>query len=178
MDDAHPDVTPPRTESRPSRRAVLRGAAGVGALGVAAPILAACGSDANTATPDVEPPTSSAGGGGDSPSGGGSSPNGGGSPSGGSAGLVTTGDVPVGGGVIDTKLKIVVTQPTKGDFKAFSAVCTHQGCTVGTVESGTINCPCHGSTFSVDDGSVVSGPATAPLPAKKIAVDGDQISLA
>ena len=91
---------------------------------------------------------------------------------------MTTADVPVGGGVVLTRQKLVVTQPTKGDFKGFSAICTHQGCPVATVENGTINCPCHGSKFSVEDGSVASGPATRPLAAKKIAVDGDQISLA
>ena len=177
MDDARPDPTLAPADARLSRRTVLRGAAGVGALGVSAPLLAACGSDADTATPDVDAPTPSADGGGSSPSAGAGS-NGGGGSNGGSAGLASTADVPVGGGVIDKKLKVVVTQPTKGDFKGFSAVCTHAGCTVGTVESGTINCPCHGSTFSVEDGSVVSGPATKPLSAKKIAVDGDQISLA
>ena len=172
MDDARPDLTLAPADARLSRRTVLRGAAGVGALGVSAPLLAACGSDADTATPDVDAPTPSAAGG------GGSSPSAGAGSNGGSAGLASTADVPVGGGVIDKKLKVVVTQPTKGDFKGFSAVCTHAGCTVGTVESGTINCPCHGSTFSVEDGSVVSGPATKPLAAKKVTVDGGQISLA
>ena len=55
--------------------------------------------------------------------------------------------------------KLVVTQPTEGEFKGFTAVCTHQGCTVGRVEDGEIRCPCHGSRFSAEDGSVVGGPA-------------------
>ena len=73
-------------------------------------------------------------------------------------------DVPVGGGVILDKEKLVVTQPEAGTFKAFSSTCTHQGCTVTKVADGTIDCPCHGSTFSVEDGSVQGGPAPSPLP--------------
>ena len=68
-------------------------------------------------------------------------------------------------------------QQTKGDFTAFSAVCTHQGCLVGSVEGEEILCPCHGSVFSTADGSVLNGPATAPLDEVAISVDGDQISL-
>lgn len=92
--------------------------------------------------------------------------------------LAATSEIPVGGGTIFKDRKIVVTQPTKGDFKAFSAVCTHQGCTVGSVADGTIDCPCHGSRFSVRDGAVKAGPATRPLPAEKITVDGNSIRLA
>jgi Rieske Fe-S protein len=69
----------------------------------------------------------------------------------------------------------VVTQPTAGSFKAFTAVCTHQGCTVGTVAGGTIDCPCHGSKFSIKDGSVVNGPATSPLAAITIKVEGTSV---
>ncbi|WP_301175203.1 Rieske (2Fe-2S) protein [Actinomadura geliboluensis] len=72
-------------------------------------------------------------------------------------------DVPVGGGKIYGDEKVVVTQPTQGTFKAFTAVCTHQGCTVGSVKQGLINCPCHGSDFKITDGSVVKGPADKPL---------------
>ncbi|KAB1977502.1 Rieske (2Fe-2S) protein [Streptomyces triticiradicis] len=92
--------------------------------------------------------------------------------------LTTTGAVPVGGGMIFKDQKVVVTQPAKGDFKAFSAVCTHQGCLVDKVANGTIDCPCHGSRFSVEDGAVKNGPATRPLPAEKITVEGNSIRLA
>ncbi|MFJ3585417.1 Rieske (2Fe-2S) protein [Streptomyces sp. NPDC090127] len=92
--------------------------------------------------------------------------------------LTTITDVPVGGGTIFKEEKVVVTQPTAGDFKAFSAVCTHQGCIVGKVENGTIDCLCHGSKFKITDGSVVVGPATRPLPAEEITVSGDSITLA
>jgi len=91
--------------------------------------------------------------------------------------IATTADVPVGGGTIFADEKIVLTQPTEGEFKAFTAVCTHQGCTVTTVKDSTINCPCHGSMYSIEDGSVVGGPAPAALAELKLTVDGDSISV-
>ena len=95
------------------------------------------------------------------------------------AGAVTTiSKVPVGGGVILAAQSVVVTQPTEGDFKCFSSTCTHQGCPVTAVEGGTINCNCHGSKFSIADGSVKGGPASKPLAEKQIEVDGDNITLA
>ncbi|MER6997344.1 Rieske (2Fe-2S) protein [Streptomyces sp. NPDC000410] len=92
--------------------------------------------------------------------------------------LGTTSEVPEGGGKVFKTQKVVVTQPTAGDFKAFTAICTHQGCTLNKVENGTIDCPCHGSKFSITDGSVTAGPAKQPLAAKKITVSGDKIVLA
>ena len=92
--------------------------------------------------------------------------------------LSATADVPVGGGVILTDSQLVITQPKAGTFKAFSAICTHQGCAVSTVENGTINCPCHGSEFAITDGSVVAGPAPKPLPAQAIKVSGGSITAA
>jgi Rieske Fe-S protein len=89
--------------------------------------------------------------------------------------LTTTAQVPVGGGTIITGKNVVVTQPEAKTFKAFSAVCTHQGCIVSTVANGTIDCPCHGSKFSVKDGSVVNGPASRPLPPVAITVQGTSI---
>lgn len=94
------------------------------------------------------------------------------------AALASTADVPVGGGTIIAAQKLVVTQPQAGTFKAFSAVCTHQGCAVTTVRDGAINCPCHDSNFDITDGSVLSGPATKALPAKRIKVSGKSITLA
>ncbi len=97
---------------------------------------------------------------------------------GGSGGAtVATADVPVGGGKILPDQKVVVTQPSKGRFEAFSAICTHAGCLVGDISGGQIVCPCHGSRFSITDGSVISGPAPAPLPAKKVKVSGGEISV-
>jgi len=93
----------------------------------------------------------------------------------GPAALASTSDIPVGGGKILTDKKIVITQPQSGAFHAFSAVCTHAGCTVGSVTGGTINCPCHGSRFNITNGSVVNGPAASPLPAVNIKVQGSSI---
>lgn len=91
--------------------------------------------------------------------------------------LAATADIPVGGGKVFRNPKVVVTQPTKGEFRAFSAICTHQGCTVNRVAGGTIDCPCHGSRFHIADGSVAHGPAARPLPAKRIEVKGESIRL-
>ncbi|ANB05596.1 iron-sulfur protein [Streptomyces ambofaciens] len=91
--------------------------------------------------------------------------------------LASTNDIPVGGGKVFTAEKVVVTQPEPGDFKAFSAVCTHQGCIVSEVRDGTIDCACHNSRFSVADGAVEQGPATEPLPAKRITVEGNSVRL-
>ncbi|MBT3151777.1 Rieske (2Fe-2S) protein [Streptomyces sp. CHD11] len=91
--------------------------------------------------------------------------------------LAATSDVPVGGGTVFKDAEVVVTQPAEGDFKAFSAICTHQRCLVAEVANGTIDCPCHGSRFRMTDGSVERGPATRPLPAERITVEGNSIRL-
>ena len=93
----------------------------------------------------------------------------------GPAALASTSDIPVGGGKILTDKKIVITQPQSGAFHAFSAVCTHAGCTVSEVRDGTINCPCHGSRFHVADGSVAQGPATRALTPVPVRVDGGAV---
>ncbi|GGJ02738.1 Rieske (2Fe-2S) protein [Streptomyces brasiliensis] len=92
--------------------------------------------------------------------------------------LTRTSDIPVGGGRVFEAEKVVVTQPSQGRFKAFSALCTHQGCTVAKVANGTIDCACHGSKFHVADGSVANGPAMQPLAPANITVDGNSIRLA
>jgi Rieske Fe-S protein len=89
--------------------------------------------------------------------------------------LALTSDVPVGGGKILADKKIVITQPRAGSFQAFTAVCTHQGCTVSSVSGGTVNCPCHGSKFSIANGSVVTGPAPSALAPVSIKVQGTSI---
>lgn len=132
-----------------SRRAVV---AGTGILAVTAAI-AGCSSYGNQTPPPAAPP--------------GAPPQ---APSGG--GLARTTDIPVGGGQVFPTEEVVVTQPAPAQFRAFSAICTHQGCAVGGVEDGTINCPCHGSKFAIADGAVVDGPATQPLPSREAVVDG------
>ena len=149
-----------------SRRAVLGGVAAVGASAV----LAACGSD--------EPSGESGGdAGADSGNGGGvdGEPGSDGGSSGGA--LASTTDIPVGSGAVFQDAKVVITQPSEGEFKAFSAVCTHQGCTVNSVKGDTIQCNCHGSQFSTVDGSVKRGPATKGLATKKVTVDGDNLNV-
>ena len=86
-------------------------------------------------------------------------------------------DIPVGGGAIYTAAKVVVTQPASGQYKGFSAVCTHVGCLVNKVTSETIDCPCHGSEFKITNGAVVAGPAPSPLPARQIKIVDDQVIL-
>ena len=84
-------------------------------------------------------------------------------------------DIPVGGGKILASQGVVLTQPTAGTVKGFSPICTHQGCTVSTVSGGTINCPCHGSRYSITDGSVQAGPAPRSLSAVAVVVDGGAV---
>lgn len=117
-----------------------------GALGVGVPLLAACGPDEKKDTP----------------------------PESGTE-LTTTGEVPVGGGVIIGN--VVVTQPTEGDFRAFSAVCTHARCLVTKVDTSIV-CPCHGSKFALFDGAVEQGPANDALPSVAIDVKASTISVA
>jgi Rieske Fe-S protein len=145
-------------DSLPGRETTRRAAlAGAGFAGLAA-TLAGCGGGSSSSSGS----TSGSGQAGNS----------------GNAALASTSEIPVGGGKVFSAEKVVVTQPTAGEFKAFSAVCTHMQCLVDKVASGTIDCPCHGSEFSVKNGSVVSGPAPSPLPAQAIKVTGGKIKLA
>jgi Rieske Fe-S protein len=86
-------------------------------------------------------------------------------------------DVPVGSGVIYTAAQVVVTQPVKGEYHAFSAVCTHVGCILNKIANGTIDCPCHGSEFKITNGAVVTGPAPTPLPKKKFTIEDGKVIL-
>jgi len=164
-----PEPAPTLTEL--SRRRVLR----VAAVSGAGALLVACGGGDST---DAAEP--GAGGSASTPAGSSSaeesddSGDDAGDDSGGAA-LVATADVPVKGGVVLDDKKIVVTQPASGEFKAFTAVCTHQQCTVAGVKANTITCPCHGSTYSALDGSVQGGPAPSALREIKVTVEGDQV---
>jgi len=150
------------------RRRVLRGAAALGVGGAAAGVLAACGNDARK---DTAPPASAATSSpADQPS---SSPG-----ADGQQALVAVADVPVGGGVIVADPNVVVTQPEQGTLVAFGSICTHQGCPVAEVVDGAIVCACHGSRFAVADGSVLQGPAAAPLPPQPVKVRGGSVFLA
>jgi nitrite reductase/ring-hydroxylating ferredoxin subunit len=155
-------VTDPGT---PRRRVLTAAALG----GLTVPLLTACGGGGSSSAGADDPPSATSTGGNDG--GTGQSPS----------ALVATADVPVGSGVILASEDVVVTQPEKGTFEGFSATCTHAGCILASVSSGTINCGCHGSQFSIADGSNVAGPSgspagsVAPLPRVGIKVKGPNI---
>jgi nitrite reductase/ring-hydroxylating ferredoxin subunit len=157
-------------EARPSRRIVFQG---LSALGVAA-VLAGCGGD-DDPQPRASGPSSDDGSTGPSEPGKGptSKPKKPEEPK--VDALATTDEIPVGGGIVLTDERIVVTQPRRGEFQAFSAVCTHQGQTVGEVQGNTITCNFHGSQYDAATGDVTNGPASAGLDPVKVRVEGGQI---
>ena len=150
---------PPTTDSLPiSRRTVIIN------TGLAAAAIAGLSSCTNYATAPESGPAATSGG-----------------ASGGSTGAggpvsVKTADIPIGNGKIFPDAQTVITQPKAKEFKAFSSICTHQGCQVDAV-TDTINCPCHGSKYSITDGSVVNPPAPQPLPPKTIKVKGTTLTV-
>jgi nitrite reductase/ring-hydroxylating ferredoxin subunit len=134
-----------------SRRTVLAvtGLAATGVAGTA--LLSACGAGSSTGSADTGGPA---------------------------AAVVAASDIGVGQAKILAASRVVVTQPTAGVFKAFSAICTHQGCLVSDIANGKIRCPCHNSEFSLTDGSVVIGPATRGLDRLTVTVSGDTLTIA
>jgi nitrite reductase/ring-hydroxylating ferredoxin subunit len=147
-----------------TRRALFVGAGAVGATA----FLAACGSDDGGDTGAPADPGADAS----------EDPGATEDPGGGAAPLGKVSEIPVGGGAIFAGAQVVVTQPTEGTFKGFRSICTHQGCPIASVDGGTINCSCHGSKFSIEDGTARNGPATRPLTEQAVAVEGDNIVLA
>jgi len=155
-----------RQQWRASRRGVLMGA---GLAGIAASAVAGCSTaavpfdatDGGTIPHDEEVPTPS------------DAPDGQPIP----VQVASTADIPVGGGMVNLKDNIVVTQPVTGEFRAFSAVCPHVGCLLDKVANGTIECPCHGSSFRISDGSVITGPATRPLTPVRVTIAGGAITI-
>ena len=158
-----PVSSPDRAPGLP-RRTVLAGTGATCAL-----LLAACGS-------------SSSGG---SPAGsttGGSPPSGGGSGGSGGSGtaVATLSDITIGSAVPAKGPDggpIVVARPTASTAVAFSAICTHMGCTVAPAGK-ELDCPCHGSRFAATTGKVLGGPAPSPLPSIPVTVRGGQVFLA
>jgi nitrite reductase/ring-hydroxylating ferredoxin subunit len=166
-----------------TRRTVLR-AAGLAALsGGGVAVLGACSPAADTTGPTSSAPATSAPASSPpaSPTPASSSPTAKSSPAASKSAAAPSGpsvaasEVPVGGGVILEDANYVITQPTAGEFKAFTKICTHMQCVLGSVAGGTINCPCHGSKFSIEDGSAVNPPATEPLEEFDVTVAGGQV---
>lgn len=93
------------------------------------------------------------------------------------AALAAVDDIPVGGALVVEDgpggKPVVLARPRRGTVIAFSAVCTHQGCTVMAEQSG-IRCPCHGSTFDLT-GANTGGPAPSPLPKVEVTVADGQV---
>ncbi len=166
----------PRKDSLATRRGML---AGVGLVGLAGAITACSSGGSSMSAAVADPATSSGMGASSATSAAASAPASASSAMGGSAAgaLTATSAIPVGGGKIFAAQTTVVTQPSAGEFKVFSAVCTHMGCIVSQIADGRIDCPCHGSEYSITDGAVLAGPAPKPLPAKPFKVTGDSIFL-
>src|SRR5215208_6264984 len=154
-------------------------------VGAACASLVACGGGA------------SSGGSGGGKSGGGNSGGGnyggggsGGGDSGGGSKASSGGDAKAGGAAIASESEVapgsaftfkdsgnpaVLIHLKNGNFVAYSAVCTHQGCTVA-YKGGKLACPCHGSVFDPAKGAqVVAGPAPSPLPEIPVKVEGDEV---
>ncbi|MEE2037796.1 Rieske (2Fe-2S) protein [Nocardiopsis sp. CT-R113] len=150
---------PDGSASAPSRTRLTRrlafGAVGGGAL---AGVLAACGGGED---PDSAPGGEQSGTPGPTP--------------GATEELASTEEIPVGEGKVLTEEGLVLTQPEEGTFHAFSSTCTHEGCPLDAVVDGRIQCPCHGSRFSIEDGSPLEGPATRALEEFEISVENGVI---
>jgi len=121
---------------------------------VALPLLVACSSNDNS--PSTTSPAGSGGG------------------SGGA--LPKLDDITVGQAVAATLngAPIVIARPTDSTVAGFSAICTHQGCTVN-VNGAELDCPCHGSKYNALTGAVTNGPATQNLAAVPLSVSGGQV---
>jgi len=166
---ARPALTPPTQSGRfsPDRRDVLRGAvvvAGAGALAACSspPVATEAPPSSSTAAATSTTPGATSTSAAEAPA-----------PSG-----TSTAEIPVGGGKVYSDRKVVVTQPAAGEFKAFSAVCTHQGCTVGQVENGQIICPCHSSHFDIATGAPTpDSVAKSPLEARSVTVSGNTFTV-
>jgi nitrite reductase/ring-hydroxylating ferredoxin subunit len=135
-----------------SRRGVITSAVGLSAVAA----LSACSTEVSnlTSTPEPEVPATK-------------------SP----VAIAKTVDIPIGSGKkFDVEgVPILITQPRAGEFRGFSAVCTHAGFVMTNMANSEIKCDNHGAVYSADDGSVLSGPAPRALGKVTVTVDGDDI---
>ncbi len=150
-------------DASPSRRSLL----GVSAAACSACVLAACapatGGSGVSATGD-----SGQAGGSSAPVASGGTP----------VQVLKLADVAVGdsaSGEANGK-KVLVYRPGEKTVEAFSAICTHQGCTVAPA-GAEFHCPCHGSVYNAQDGTVLNGPAPKPLQRFTAAIEGDWITV-
>ncbi|WP_328925090.1 Rieske (2Fe-2S) protein [Streptomyces sp. NBC_00190] len=134
----------------PARRTVLRGAAALAGAAGAGAALAACSTESRTGGNTPATPTAP-------------------------VELGAAAEVPVGGAKLYRERKLIVSCPAEGEYKAFSAQCTHAGCVLDKIVEGEGNCPCHGSRFDVATGKVLRGPATDPLPAVPVKAENGKL---
>ncbi|MFE9630240.1 Rieske (2Fe-2S) protein [Streptomyces sp. NPDC006463] len=134
----------------PARRTVLRGAAALAGAAGAGAALAACSAESSTGGNTPATPTAP-------------------------VELGAAAEVPVGGAKLYRERKLIVSCPAEGEYKAFSAQCTHAGCVLDKIVEGEGNCPCHGSRFDVATGKVLRGPATDPLPAVPVKAENGKL---
>ncbi|WP_097958753.1 MULTISPECIES: Rieske (2Fe-2S) protein [Streptomyces] len=130
-----------------ARRTVLKGAALAGAAGLGA---AACSTESKLGHAKNPTPTAP-------------------------VDLGAASEVPVGGAKLYREQRVIVVCPAKGEYKAFSAQCTHGGCVLDKVEGTEGHCPCHGSRFDMTTGKPVKGPATVPLPAVPVTAEDGKL---
>ena len=162
--DLTPTTASDRTNHGPTRRDVLVAAG----LGAGALTLAACG---GSSTPAAAPAPAASG----TTSAGSAAGSAAAAPGGNT--LVALSKVPVGGAVAASDANgkpIIVAQPSAGKVVAFSAICTHMGCTV-KVAGAELDCPCHGSKYNALTGAVINGPAPAPLPPVTVEISGADV---
>jgi nitrite reductase/ring-hydroxylating ferredoxin subunit len=135
-----------------SRRGVIASAVGVSAVAA----LSACSPEVSdlTSTPAPEAPATTE-----------------------PVAVAKTSDIPFGSGKkFDVEgVPILITQPRAGEFRGFSAVCTHAGFVMSNVANSEIKCDNHGAVYSADDGSVLSGPAPVALGKVTVTVEGDDV---
>lgn len=134
----------------PARRTVLRGAAALAGAAGAGAALAACSTETNSGGNTPATPTAP-------------------------VELGAAAEVPVGGAKLYRERKLIVSCPAAGEYKAFSAQCTHAGCVLDKIVEGEGTCPCHGSRFDVATGKVLRGPATDPLPAVPVKAENGKL---
>jgi nitrite reductase/ring-hydroxylating ferredoxin subunit/uncharacterized membrane protein len=80
---------------------------------------------------------------------------------------------------VDVEGEPVLLAKRDGRIHAMSNVCPHMGGPLneGRFEGEAVQCPWHGSRFSIEDGRVLDGPAVHPAPRLEVRVQGGQIEV-